>query len=57
MKRVIKQDYMTSIRMPRAWSAFINEFAAQWSVPPAYVYRSAIRDFVRKHSNQPMASE
>jgi len=48
MPRQMTQDHMTSLRLPRRWDQWIKQFAAQWAATPAYIYRAAIRDFIKK---------
>lgn len=48
--RIKKQDHITSIRFPRDWHKWVTKFADNWNVPPSYVYRSAIREFIQRQS-------
>jgi hypothetical protein len=44
------QTAATSLRLPEEWADWIGKFADSWNVPPAYIYRSAIKDFIQKQS-------
>lgn len=48
--RIKTHNHMTSIRMPEDWHQWIARFADRWQVPPSYIYRAAIRDFIRRQS-------
>lgn len=48
--RIKKQDHITSLRFPKEWHLWVAQFADRWNVPPAYIYRSAIREFIQKQS-------
>ena len=48
MGRAITQEHMTSLRLPKEWNEWMKQFADKWNATPAYIYRSAIRDFIRK---------
>jgi predicted DNA-binding protein len=52
MRRPVTQDHMTSLRLPAKWDEFIKQFADKWAATPAYVYRSAIRDFIRNQGGK-----
>ena len=43
----IKQNHMTSLRLPTEIHQWIKEFAMKWNTTTAYVYRSAVRDFIK----------
>lgn len=47
--RIKKQNHMTSLRLPDDWHQWIERFADNWQVPPAYIYRSAIRQFIERN--------
>jgi len=42
------QNHMTSLRLPKEWHIWVAQFADRWDVSPAYIYRSAIREFIEK---------
>ena len=44
----MKQDHQITLRLPKECDDFIVNFAALWKVPAAYVYRSAVYEFIRK---------
>jgi hypothetical protein len=46
--RIKKQDHITSLRFPKEWHSWVAQFADRWNVPPAYIYRSAIREFIQR---------
>ena len=48
MERPITHDHMTSLRLPKDWDDFIKKFADKWSATPAFVYRAAIKDFIKR---------
>lgn len=48
MARQMTQDHMTSLRLPKDWDEWVKKFAEKWSATPAYVYRAAIRDFIKR---------
>lgn len=48
MARQMTQDHMTSLRIPKEWDEWVKQFADKWAATPAYVYRSAIRDFIKR---------
>lgn len=52
MGRSITQDHMTSLRLPQQWDLWVKQFAERWTTTPAYVYRRAIIEFIRKHGGQ-----
>ncbi len=41
-----KKNHITSLRIPAEWNTWVLKFAEKYNVPPAYVYRSAIREFI-----------
>jgi len=41
-------SHITSLRLPIEWHVFIARFAERWDTTPAYVYRQAIREFIRQ---------
>jgi predicted DNA-binding protein len=47
--RINKQNHMTSLRLPDNWHQWIERFAENYHVPPAYIYRSAIRQFIERN--------
>ncbi len=47
--RIKQQNHMTSLRLPEDWHQWIEKFANKWHVPPAYIYRSAIRLFIERN--------
>lgn len=47
--RTKKQNHMTSLRLPDEWNQWITRFAENYHVPPAYIYRSAIRQFIERN--------
>lgn len=49
MKKKIN-THMTSLRLPREWHEWIAQFADHWNATPAYIYRSAIREFIKRQS-------
>lgn len=49
---MIKQDYLTSIRVPNQVNDWISKFADRWGVSKSFVYRSAIREFIKAKGNQ-----
>jgi predicted transcriptional regulator len=48
MARPTTHDHMTSLRLPKDWDDFIKKFADKWAATPAYIYRAAIRDFIKR---------
>jgi len=46
-------NHTMSLRLPKEWDDFISNFASRWNVSKSYVYRSAIRDFIKTKNNQP----
>lgn len=42
-------NHTKSLRLPKSWDDFITKFANQWGSSASYVYRSAIREFIRKN--------
>lgn len=51
MTKITIDQYNTSLRLPREWHQFMEEFAAKWNAPTSYVYRQAIIEFISKHQN------
>lgn len=46
--KIVQHDHMTSLRLPQDWHQWISDFADQWHVTNAYIYRSAIREFIQR---------
>ena len=40
-------NHLTSLRLPKEWHLWVTNLAASWNATPSYVYRCAIRDFIR----------
>lgn len=50
MKRM-KNNYMTSLRLPLEWHEWVCDFADHWHTSPSYIYKSAIVEFMRKQKS------
>ncbi len=48
--RVKVHNHLTSLRLPNEYHDWIAKFANNWNVPPAYVYRQCIREFISRQS-------
>lgn len=46
-------DHFTSLRLPKSWDIWVKDFALQWDVSAAYVYRAAVKEFIRSKSDRP----
>lgn len=43
----MKNDYSKTIRIPRSWNQFIQDFSIKFDLPSSYVYRCAIREYIK----------
>jgi predicted DNA-binding protein len=44
----IHQNHMTSLRLPKEYDDWVKRFARHWNATPAFIYRTAIREFIRQ---------
>ncbi len=44
-------NHMTSLRLPIEWHAWIAQFAESWHTTPAYIYRSAVIEFIKQRQS------
>jgi len=40
-------NHSTTFRLPKTWHQWIEQFAEKWDTTPSYVYRAAIKAFIR----------
>jgi predicted transcriptional regulator len=52
MTKITTDQYNTSLRLPKEWHAFMEQFAEKWNAPTSYIYRQAIIEFIAKHQKQ-----
>lgn len=43
-------NHSTSLRLPREWHDWIEQFADKFHVKPAWVYRACVREFIQQKS-------
>lgn len=49
--KIKQQTHLTSLRLRQEWHEWVKTFAAQWDTTPAYVYRAAIKEFIKARSS------
>ena len=46
--RAQSKNHMTSLRLPYQWHLLIEQFAEKWDTTPSYIYRRAIKEYMRQ---------
>lgn len=48
--KIKQQTHLTSLRLRKELHDWVKAFAARWDTTPAYVYRAAVKDFIKAKS-------